>query len=85
MTEFQPDQPLSVTLTAVEWNAVAAGIRELPMRIAQPLMQRIMEQIELQHPGAAAPNGADDHPPELMPPLPPPPRASQGRNKRNGN
>lgn len=36
----QPNQMLTVTLPATDWNTVLAGLQELPMRIAAQLRQQ---------------------------------------------
>lgn len=41
---MQPDDKISVELTAVEWNAVLATLAEGPFRIVAPLITRIRDQ-----------------------------------------
>ena len=45
---IEPNQPLTVTLTAQEWNSVMAAVNEMPHRIARPLFDRIGQQLQLQ-------------------------------------
>jgi hypothetical protein len=45
---IEPNQPLSVTLTAQEWNSVMAAVNEMPHRIARPLFDRIGQQLQSQ-------------------------------------
>lgn len=60
-----PQQPLTVTLEAQQWNAVMALLAEGPYRISAPLIQAIQQQC-MRH--AEAPsmqmrgNGADADP-----------------------
>lgn len=62
MTPMQSDQPVTVTLAAQDWNVVLGALGEAPYRLAAPVVQRIMEQVQEQHPPAAKPNGADHAP-----------------------
>ena len=39
-----PQQPLTVTLEAQQWNAVMALLAEGPYRISAPLIQAIQQQ-----------------------------------------
>ena len=48
MQPISPDQPLTVTLSAHEWNTVMAGLNELPHRIARPVFDRIGQQLQQQ-------------------------------------
>jgi hypothetical protein len=67
MTPMQPDQPITITLEAQQWNSVLAALNEAPHRIARPIIDRIVEQVQGQQspaaPLAAKPNGADEHAP----------------------
>lgn len=45
MENVNPELPLSVTLTAAQWNSVLALIAEGPWRIADPLIKSITRQI----------------------------------------
>jgi hypothetical protein len=45
MTPLQPNARLSVTLEAQEWNVVFAALNELPMRIARPVHDKMMAQL----------------------------------------
>jgi hypothetical protein len=67
MTPLQPDQSITITLEAQAWNVVLAALGEAPYRVAAPLINRIMEQVQAQQspaaPLAAKPNGADEHAP----------------------
>jgi hypothetical protein len=65
---IQPDQPITITLDAQQWNMVLGALGEAPWRLASPLINRIMEQIQAVQqspaaPRAAKPNGADEHAP----------------------
>lgn len=62
MEPMPPDRPLSVTLAAQEWNLVLGALGEAPWRVAQPLIQKIVGQIE-GLPIEQRSNGADDHAP----------------------
>ena len=48
MQPISPDQKLTVTLSAQEWNTVMAGLNELPHRIARPVFDRIGQQLQQQ-------------------------------------
>lgn len=41
---IQPEEPLTATLAAQDWNVVFAGLGELPMRVARPVYDRIIAQ-----------------------------------------
>ena len=43
---LQPDEPIEVTLTAVEWNAVLQVMAEAPIahRVVDPLIRAIQQQ-----------------------------------------
>lgn len=57
MNPLDPSERLAVTLTAADWNAVLGALGEAPYRIAAPVVQRIMEQIEQRrHPSDAPPH-----------------------------
>jgi len=43
-----PGQPLSVTLAAAEWNTVLSALAELPFKVAQPLIERMVGQLQQQ-------------------------------------
>ena len=45
---IEPNQPLTVTLTAQEWNNVMAAVNELPHRIARPLFDKMGQQLQQQ-------------------------------------
>lgn len=61
-TPLQPDQPISVTLEAQQWNAVLGALGEAPYRVAAPLIAKIIEQVQGQKTTPVArPNGADEH------------------------
>jgi len=53
-----PNTPLTVTLTAAEWNQVMGALAEAPYTIAAPLIGKIMTQTMACLPGAAAPDGS---------------------------
>ena len=48
MQPISPDQPLAVTLSAQEWNTVMSAVNELPHRVARPLFDRIVQQLQQQ-------------------------------------
>jgi hypothetical protein len=45
---MQASTPVSATLTAQEWNVVFSALNELPMRMARPVWDRLMSQINPQ-------------------------------------
>jgi hypothetical protein len=45
---IEPNQPLTVTLTAYEWNVVMEGVNELKHRVARPVFDRIGQQLQQQ-------------------------------------
>jgi hypothetical protein len=49
-----PETPLTVTLTAAEWNLVMGALAEAPYKIAAPLIGKIMTQTMAGLPGAPA-------------------------------
>jgi hypothetical protein len=61
-----PQQPLTVTLEAQQWNAVMALLAEGPYRISAPLIQAIQQQcMAAERPPddlARRGNGADPEP-----------------------
>lgn len=63
------DQMMTIALDAQGWNAVLAALNEAPHRIARPVFDSIIAQIQSQQsqadasPTAAKPNGADEHAP----------------------
>jgi hypothetical protein len=66
MTPMPPDQAITITLEAQQWNVVLGALNEAPYRIAAPLINKIVEQVQQQEPQpalAAKPNGADEHAP----------------------
>ena len=66
---FQPDQKLSATLEAQEWNVVFAGLGELPSKVSMKVINKLTQQL-VTVPPTPAPNGngivinrqADEHP-----------------------
>jgi hypothetical protein len=42
---FQPNEPLSATLEAQEWNVVFAGLGELAMKYSGPVANKIRMQL----------------------------------------
>ena len=48
MQPMGPNKPLTVTLSAQEWNTVMAGLNELPHRVARPPFDRIGQQLQQQ-------------------------------------
>jgi hypothetical protein len=66
MTPMPPDQPITITLEAQQWNGVLGALNEAPHRIARPLIDAIVQQVQQAQsaaPPAAKPNGADEHAP----------------------
>jgi hypothetical protein len=67
MTPMQPDLPIMISLEAQQWNVVLGALGEAPWRISNPIIQRIVGQIE-QSQGEPVPleqrgNGIDEHAP----------------------
>ena len=48
MQPISPNQPLTVTLSAQEWNMVMSAVNELPHRIARPIFDKLGEQLQQQ-------------------------------------
>ena len=48
MQPIGPNQPLTVTLSAQEWNMVMGAVNELPHRVARPLFDQIGQQLQQQ-------------------------------------
>lgn len=46
--QIPANAPMEATLEAQEWNAVFAGLNELPMRIARPVWDKLMTQLNRQ-------------------------------------
>lgn len=42
---IQADAPLSATLQAQEWNTVLSALQEMPMRIARPVFDKLIAQL----------------------------------------
>ena len=42
---LQPNDPLTITLQAQEWNIVFEGLNELRMRMARPVFDKMMAQV----------------------------------------
>jgi hypothetical protein len=59
-TPIAPDQQLTATLQAQEWNIVFAGLYELPAKASVPVIGRLQQQLQPQsmHVGGAA-DGAE--------------------------
>jgi hypothetical protein len=56
MQPMQPTDPVTLTLTADQWNVVLAQLQEGPMRIVRPVFDAMLQQIqELQQDSAAPP------------------------------
>jgi hypothetical protein len=43
---LRPDEPVSVTMTAQDWNIVIEGLCELKFRIANPVLRQITDQVQ---------------------------------------
>ena len=67
MEPMQPDHPIAITLEAQQWNIVLGALGEAPWRLSNPVIQKIVEQVQTQQPPAAPlvakPNGVDEHAP----------------------
>ena len=48
MQPIQPNQQLTATLTAQEWNVVMAAVNELSHRVARPIIDRLGQQLQEQ-------------------------------------
>ena len=48
MQPIEPHRPLTVTLSAQEWNTVMSAVNELPHRVARPLFDHIGQQLQRQ-------------------------------------
>lgn len=44
-TPVQPDQMLTASLQAQEWNTVLMALGEMPMRVSRPVFDRLMSQL----------------------------------------
>ena len=51
MQPIEPNQALTATLTAQEWNSVMAALNELPHRIARPIFDKLGQQLQQQSQG----------------------------------
>lgn len=61
MTPLEPQQPVTVTLIANDWNFVLGALAEAPYRLASPVISQIMRQIEAtQAEPLPRPNGAGE-------------------------
>lgn len=68
--EFRPEQKLTATLEAQDWNIVLAGLGELPMKIVRVVDVKLRQQLYANAPQPfIAPNG------EERPRLPEAPKA----------
>ena len=56
---LQPNDELTVRLTAAEWNQVLSVLSDGPFRIVAPLIQKIRDQGMAQD-VQSPPNGAED-------------------------
>jgi hypothetical protein len=61
MTPMQPDQPITITLQAQQWNVVLNALAEAPWRIADPVMRELTRQT------AAAQQALDEPQPPAKP------------------
>jgi hypothetical protein len=48
MQPISPDRPLTVTLSAYDWNVVMAGVNKLEHGVARPVFDRIGQQLQQQ-------------------------------------
>jgi hypothetical protein len=46
--QLDADRSLTCTMTAAEWNFVLSCIGEAPFKLAQPVISKLMSQIEKQ-------------------------------------
>lgn len=46
MSPIDPNQLISIELPAKDWNTTLAALSELPHRIATPLINSIMQQVQ---------------------------------------
>jgi hypothetical protein len=64
---MNPDDLISITLTAQEWNNVLVALSDAPYKIAAPLVQKINEQARATETAGVdpspKPNGEDAHAP----------------------
>lgn len=42
---YSPNQALSATLEAQEWNVVFAALQEMPFRASAPIIQKLRQQL----------------------------------------
>ena len=62
MTPLQPDQPLTATLTAQQWNVVLAALGEMPAKHSMTVIQSLLRQMPIEEPPPQQRgNGVDDH------------------------
>lgn len=52
--QIDPRAPVSITLAFSDWQLIARGVQELPMRLAVPLLQELERQVQ------AAPRAVQD-------------------------
>ncbi len=48
MQPIEPNRSLSAQLTAEQWNTVMAALNELPHRVARPIFDSLMAQLQQQ-------------------------------------
>jgi hypothetical protein len=62
VTPLHPDKELAVILAAREWQVVLAALGDAPYRIASPIVQKIVGQVQPAPPAPSADrgNGRDD-------------------------
>ena len=58
--QFAPEQPLTVTLQAQEWNMVLGALQELPYKFSHPLFDKLQRSLMSQ--------GQAQVPPEVLRP-----------------
>jgi hypothetical protein len=46
---FMPDEPVTITLTAQEWNNIVAALMDAPYRVAAPILGKINAQSRTAH------------------------------------
>jgi hypothetical protein len=54
---FQPNDPVSITLVAQEWDQIIALLAEHPYKISAALINKISTQAQRSGPPAPLPNG----------------------------
>lgn len=62
MNPLQPTETITIELEAQEWQVVLSALGEAPYRVAAPVVQKVMRQVEShQTPPPPQPNGSAEH------------------------